>query len=65
MTRPDTSGTQPSDAQTRPADREKPGKPEADLDREESVPSDGRDVEGEALIKKVRNDQLTNPPPAD
>ncbi len=26
--------------------------------QEESVPSDGRDIEGEALMKKVRNHKL-------
>ncbi|RZI60080.1 MAG: hypothetical protein EOP14_02700 [Pseudomonas sp.] len=29
----------------------------------EGVPIDGRDIEGEELMKSVRNDQLENPPP--
>ena len=29
----------------------------------EGVPNDGRDIEGEELMKSVRNDQLENPPP--
>jgi hypothetical protein len=65
MTPSDRSRKQTTDAETRPAGTEKQGAPEADLDREESVPSDGRDVEGEALMKQVRNDKLKNPPPAD
>jgi hypothetical protein len=31
--------------------------------QEESVPSDGRDVDGEEMMKSVRNDQLKEPPP--
>jgi hypothetical protein len=31
--------------------------------QEESVPSDGTDVEGEAMMKSVRNKQLNEPPP--
>jgi hypothetical protein len=31
--------------------------------QEESVPSDGKDVEGEEMMKSVRNDQLKEPPP--
>ena len=31
---------------------------------EESVPTDGKDVEGEEMMKSVRNDQLKEPPPA-
>jgi hypothetical protein len=65
MTQADQPNKLPTDADTRPGDPEKPGKPSADLGREESVPSDGRDVEGEALMKQVRNDKLKNPPPAD
>jgi hypothetical protein len=35
------------------------------LTQEESIPSDGKDVEGEELMKSVRNDLLTEQPPAD
>lgn len=37
--------------------------PEPDIDREESVPTDGTDKEGEEMMKQVRNDQLKDPPP--
>ncbi len=37
--------------------------PEPDIDREESVPTDGTDQEGEEMMKQVRNDQLKDPPP--
>lgn len=30
---------------------------------EEDVPIDGKDIEGEEMIKSVRNDKLENPPP--
>jgi hypothetical protein len=36
---------------------------EPTITREESVPSDGKDVEGEEMMKSVRNDQLKEPPP--
>lgn len=29
----------------------------------DGVPIDGRDIEGEELMKSVRNDKLENPPP--
>jgi hypothetical protein len=31
--------------------------------QEESVPSDGKDVDGEEMMKSVRNDLLKEPPP--
>jgi hypothetical protein len=40
-----------------------PGSQEPDIDQEESVPLDGRDVEGEELMKHVRNDRLRKPQP--
>ena len=30
--------------------------------QEESVPTDGKDLEGEEMMKSVRNDLLTEPP---
>lgn len=30
---------------------------------EEDVPLDGKDIEGEEMMKSVRNDKLENPPP--
>jgi hypothetical protein len=33
------------------------------LTQEESVPTDGKDVDGEELMKSVRNEQLKEPPP--
>ncbi len=35
--------------------------PEPEITREESVPNDGRDIEGEALMKEVRNKKLKEP----
>lgn len=34
------------------------GHEEPEVTQEESVPSDGRDTEGEELMKQVRNDKL-------
>lgn len=34
---------------------------EPEVTQEESVPSDGRDVEGEAMMKKVSNPKLDDP----
>ena len=33
------------------------------ITQEESVPTDGKDVEGEEMMKQVRNDLLKEPPP--
>ena len=33
------------------------------ITQEESVPIDGKDVEGEEMMKSVRNDLLKEPPP--
>ena len=35
---------------------------EPTITQEESVPSDGKDVEGEEMMKSVRNDLLKEPP---
>jgi hypothetical protein len=45
--------------------QDNPGKDneEPNLTHEESVPSDGKDTEGEEMMKSVRNDQLQEPPP--
>lgn len=42
-----------------------PGKDneEPQLTQEESVPSDGKDIDGEEMMKAVRNDLLQEPPP--
>ena len=34
---------------------------EPEITQEESVPTDGRDVEGEEAMKKVKNDQMDDP----
>jgi hypothetical protein len=36
---------------------------EPEVVQEEAIPSDGRDREGEELMKQVRNDRLQEPPP--
>jgi len=33
---------------------------EPDLDQEEAIPSDGKDVEGEQMMKEVRNSKLSD-----
>ena len=33
------------------------------ITQEESVPIDGKDIEGEEMMKSVRNDLLKEPPP--
>lgn len=41
-----------------------PSKPtidEPEIVQEEAIPSDGTDVEGEAMMKLVRNDKLNEP----
>ena len=35
---------------------------EPEITQEESVPTDGKDVEGEAMMKKVRNKKLEEQP---
>ena len=35
---------------------------EPDITQEEAVPTDGKDVEGEEMMKSVRNDLLKEPP---
>ena len=51
-------GSQHPDSQPAPKSNETP-----DLMHEESVPTDGKDVEGEEMMKSVRNDLLKEPPP--
>jgi hypothetical protein len=43
-------------SRTKPGDNEEP-----EITQEESVPSDGKDVEGEAMIRQVRNKKLEKP----
>ncbi|MEJ8825094.1 hypothetical protein WKW80_24205 [Variovorax humicola] len=45
-----------SPTRTKPGDHEEP-----ELTQEESVPSDGKDIEGEAMMKSVHNKKLVNP----
>ncbi|MET0543084.1 MAG: hypothetical protein ABWZ88_15175 [Variovorax sp.] len=46
--------------------RTKPYNEEPEITQEESIPSDGPDVEGEAMMKQVRNKKLEQPEgPAD
>ncbi|MEJ8848934.1 hypothetical protein [Variovorax rhizosphaerae] len=48
-------------SRTKPGDNEEP-----ELTQEESIPSDGKDVEGEEMMKQVRNKKLAQPDePAD
>jgi hypothetical protein len=47
--------TPPKPSQSNPHD-------EPEITQEESVPTDGKDVEGEALMKKVRNKKLEEQP---
>ncbi|QFZ84842.1 hypothetical protein GFK26_19800 [Variovorax paradoxus] len=47
-----------------PASQHQPRKPASDepeITQEESVPTDGKDTEGESLMKKVGNDKLKEP----
>ncbi len=46
---------------TQPSPPPSAADPEPDITREESVPSDGRDTEGEAMMKDVRNKKLQEP----
>jgi hypothetical protein len=39
----------------------KPSTDEPEIDQEEAIPSDGRDVEVEEMMKSVRNDKLDEP----
>jgi len=34
---------------------------EPEITQEESVPTDGRDIEGEEAMKKVKNEQMEDP----
>ncbi|MEJ8855680.1 hypothetical protein WKW79_13945 [Variovorax robiniae] len=43
-------------SRTKPGNNEEP-----ELTQEESIPSDGKDVEGEAMMKQVRNKKLHQP----
>ena len=47
----------PSAQPTPPAHQDEP-----EITQEESVPSDGKDVEGEEMMKKVRNKKLDEQP---
>ena len=38
-------------------------KDDTDGSAAEAIPIDGRDIEGEEMMKSVRNDKLENPPP--
>ena len=44
-------------------DEKSKGNEEPGITQEESVPSDGKDVEGEEMMKSVRNDLLKELPP--
>lgn len=47
-----------------PSSQHKPRKPASDepeITQEESVPTDGKDTEGEKQMKKVGNDKLKEP----
>ncbi len=46
---------------TQPPNQPSTADPEPEITREESVPSDGRDTEGEAMMKDVRNRKLQDP----
>ncbi len=48
--------TQPS---TQPSRTDANAEPE--ITREEAVPNDGRDIEGEAMMKEVQNKKLEEP----
>jgi hypothetical protein len=41
--------------------RTKPNNEEPEITQEESIPSDGPDVEGEKMMKEVRNKKLEQP----
>lgn len=46
---------------TQPSTKPSTSDAEPEITREESVPNDGRDTEGEAMMKEVRNKKLEEP----
>jgi hypothetical protein len=59
----EASVTEKEGAMATPASPRKPQThEEPEITQEESVPTDGRDLEGEKLMKKVRNKKLEDPP---